>query len=94
MSVPSCSEMILQTSLSTSLLSCSSKASTCQGRPSRAQSSYTLPISLLTTAKVITLRRTGAAMGATLGACMDTMQRQERKRYGIGVGPKRSAPAC
>lgn len=87
MSVPSCSEMILQTSTSTSLLSCSAKPTpVSKGRPSRAQSSYTLPISLLTTAKVMTLRRTGAAMGATLGACMDTMQRQVRKRYGSESG--------
>lgn len=82
-SVPSWSEMILHTSLSTSVLSCTSEQPPVSASSGHAQSSYTPNILLLTTAKVTTLRaRTGAATKLTLGACMDTMQRQAGKRYG------------
>lgn len=75
--------MILHTSLSTSVLSCTSRQPPVSASQGDAQSSYTPNISLLTTAKVTTLRaRTGAATKLTLGACMDTMQRQAGKRYG------------
>lgn len=63
----------------------------CHGKVVRSQA-FRL-ILQLTTAKVTTLRaRTGAAMGAILGACMDTMQRPGKQALWIQKGQAQRLP--
>jgi len=67
------------------------KSCQCHGTVVRSQAFWL--ILQLTTAKVTTLRaRTGAATGAILGACMDTMQRPGKQALWIQKGQAQLLP--